>query len=49
MAVTSTISEELIRSSFEGFSRAQEEIQLSAKMILTKYLKAKLNPGPMVL
>lgn len=41
MAVTSTISEELIRSSFEGFSRAQEEIQLSAKNDINQVSKSE--------
>ena len=41
MAVTSTISEELIRSSFESFSRAQEEIQLSAKNDINQVSKSE--------
>ena len=41
MAVTSTISEELIRSSFESFSRAQEEIQLSAKNTINQVSKSE--------
>lgn len=41
MAVTSTISEELIRNSFEGFSRAQEEIQLSVKNDINQVSKSE--------
>ena len=41
MAVTSTISEELIRNSFEGFSRAQAEIQLSAKNDINQVSKSE--------
>lgn len=41
MAVISTISEDLIRSSFESFSRAQEEIQLSAKNSINQVSKSE--------